>query len=313
MARNAEVSFVAKICYVPKEFSAEKLELILLANKVIEATRAGGHHQMTLRYVYYRLVSRNVIPNRKNEYDKLSDLLCDARLAGLVDWDAIIDQTRGLEENAHWEHPLDVLKDAQHSFALDKWADQAHYVEVWVEKDAMKSVVGRVCKAWDVPFFSCRGYASISEMHVAALRLHERGAGRGRTAHVLHLGDHDPSGLDMTRDIHHKMRTIFQTDVKIHRIALNMDQIEENHLPPNPAKVTDSRSGRYRAKFGDVSWELDSLEIPVVERILSSNLDHWLDRPKYNELKAKEDRAKHTIQTIRRRWNEVLQLLQRHP
>lgn len=76
---------------------------------------------------------------------------------------------------------------------------------------------------------------------------------------ILHLGDHDPSGIDMTRDISDRLE-LFGADVEVKRIALNWDQIDEFTPPPNPAKLSDSRAGAYIAEYGDESWELDALE-----------------------------------------------------
>jgi hypothetical protein len=297
-----------KICYIPKKFSAEKQSVINNANSIIAEYFAQGFN-LTLRQLYYQFVARGLIANQSVEYGKLQSLMNDARLAGLVDWDAIVDRTRFLESNAHWNHPRDVVRAAKDSFAYDKWGNQANYVEVWVEKDALKGIVASVCDRWDVPYFSCRGYTSVTALHDAAHRLARR-IGNDQEARVIHLGDHDPSGIDMTRDISDRIKTVFGVDrVHVHRVALNMNQVEEYSPPPNPAKLTDSRVEGYISRFGHSSWELDALEPAVLARIIDNNIRHWCDKQLWDATKAREDRAKKTINAIADNWNAVLKTL----
>ena len=166
--------------------------------------------------------------------------MCDGRLAGLIDWNRIVDRTRNLEGNSHWGNPGEIMRSAAHSFRLDKWANQPYRVECWIEKDALRGVIAGVCNELDIPHFSCRGYTSISEMWVAARRL-QHWIARGQTPVILHLGDHDPSGVDMTRDIFDRLQT-FMGGAEVKRLALNWDQVEMYNPPPNPAKLTDSRA-----------------------------------------------------------------------
>ena len=231
-----------KIAYIEKRFTDASRALIDLANAVIAEYQDQGF-VLTLRQLYYQLVARGYIPNRQTEYKRLGALLNDARLAGLVDWTAIEDRTRNLRGLPHWENPQSILRAAARGYHLDRWADQPNYIEVWIEKDALVGVIEGVCTQYDVPYFSCRGYTSASEMWLAAQRLRVKGwDGKGTT--ILHLGDHDPSGIDMTRDIAERL-ALFGAPVDVVRIALTMDQVAQYDPPPNPAKFTDARYGGY--------------------------------------------------------------------
>lgn len=300
-----------KRCFEPKVFSAEKMQLIELANRIIADYTAQGF-ELTLRQLYYQFVARDVIANRQQEYAKLGDLIADARLAGLIDWDAIVDRTRNLRAIRHRSHPRDIIRDGMEEFHLWLWEDQPHYVEVWVEKDALVDVVGSACDPWDVPFFSCRGYVSLSEMHAAAMRMSVE-AQHGKEIHVIHLGDHDPSGLDMTAVIARRLRTTFGVPARIHRVALNMNQIEEYNPPPNPAKMSDSRAAKYVEEHGDSSWELDALEPSVLARIINANIEHWCDMTLFEKAKKKQEAAKSMLQGIHDRWNEVIRMVKLPP
>src|SRR5215467_8357308 len=159
----------------------------------------------------YQFVSRDPLPNRQSEYKRLGDIINDARLAGLVDWGAIVDRTRNIRALSHWSDPAAIVEAAANRFAVDKWADQPRRVEVWIEKDALVGVFEPVCDELDVPLFSCRGYTSQSEVWGAAQRL-ERYLMAGQEVVILHFGDHDPSGLDMTRDIRERLRLFLRHD-----------------------------------------------------------------------------------------------------
>jgi hypothetical protein len=161
---------------------------------------------------------------------------------GLIDWDSIEDRTRFMRDLPTWDEPQDILKSAEKNYHRDLWSNQELRIEVWIEKDALVGVIESVCNEFDVPFLSCRGYVSDSEMWHQAIRLlaHKN---KGQTTLVLHVGDHDPSGIDMSRDIRGRLQLFTAAPDCFHvkRIALTMAQIQELNPPPNPAKLTDSR------------------------------------------------------------------------
>jgi len=299
---------VPKICYTPKNFSAFKLDQIKSANLIAEEYAAAGY-DLTLRQLYYQFVARDLIPNSQEAYSRMGDLISDARCAGLMDWNHIIDRTRNMRKNSHWDHPRDILESAAATFAMDKWADQSEYVEVWVEKDALVGVVARAAGELDVPYFSCRGYTSQSEMWSAGQRLKQIQE-KGRTPHIIHLGDHDPSGIDMSRDIKARLELFSGGKVHVLRAALNMVQVQKHRPPPNPAKVTDSRFEAYRKLYGDSSWELDALDPRTLSDIIRRAVLHFRDEPKFQERKAKEARAKGLLRTIHSRWSDLVRFLQ---
>lgn len=297
-----------KICYIEKRFSQDKLKLISIANQIAEHYAAQGF-DLTLRQLYYQFVARAIIPNQQEEYKRLGDLISDARLAGLMDWNHIVDRTRSLRANAHWDHPAKIIESAADSFAMDKWASQKDYVEVWVEKDALVGVVGQTASRLDVPYFSCRGYTSQSEMWIAAQRI-LRAIKSGRTPHIVHLGDHDPSGMDMSRDILDRLNLFCGQKIHVLRAALNKPQIDQYQPPPNPAKVTDSRFEAYQQKYGDESWELDALDPRTLAGIIERAVSLFRDDATFQEAKAKESRAKGLLRKIRQNWPDIVRFLQ---
>ncbi len=294
-----------KIQYKEINFRQSSLDLINLVNEVIDDYKAQGY-ELTLRQVYYQLVARGYIPNNERSYKNIGNLINDGRLAGLIDWYAITDRTRNLRGNSHWDTPADVIASAKYSYLLDKWEGQPNYVEVWVEKDALVDVVGQACRPLDVPFFSCRGYTSQSEMWSAARRFLRQDDREQRI--IIHLGDHDPSGIDMTRDIQDRLE-MFGADVFVKRVALTMNQINQYNPPPNPAKITDSRCGRYIAQYGHESWELDALEPKVITTLINQEVTMYRDDTLYRQVCSKESREKEELQLLCDRYGEAVSYL----
>lgn len=298
-----------KIRYVPKKFKEQSLRLIEQANQICEEYDKQGY-VLTLRQLYYQFVSRDILPNTLASYKNLGSVINDGRLAGLIDWKFLEDRTRNLKTVSHWDSPADVIASAAYGFALDKWEGQPYYVELWVEKEALAAVVERAAWAMDLGYFSCRGYVSQSEMHAAALRYKEH-ARQGRTPRVIHLGDHDPSGIDMTRDVEERIRDTFGvSSFEINRIALNMDQIQQYNPPPNPAKQTDARFERYLAEHGDESWELDALEPKILEQLIYTAVNSYRVKDLFERRKTEENKGKALLKDCSRRWDEVVDFLQ---
>jgi hypothetical protein len=292
------------IAYVPKTFSPRIQEAIDSANEIIAEYQADGY-QLTLRQLYYQFVSRGLLPNKKQSYDNLGTWISDARLAGQIDWKAIEDRTRNVRYNNHWENPSDLLNWAADEYGFDLWENQPERVEIWVEKEALAGVIERPSREWDVSWFCCRGYVSQSEMWRAALRL-MRYQRSFQDVTVIHLGDHDPSGIDMTRDIKTKLGLFGVSPVNVERIALNMDQIEELQPPPAPAKVSDSRFESYAEQFGTQSWELDALDPAYLNRIITNAIQDHCDIAKLEDERNRQDEERDRIREIAEEWEAEL-------
>ncbi len=301
-----------KVKYIDKNFRSSSLDLINKINKVIEDYGQQGYF-LTLRQVYYQMVARDIIPNNERSYKNLGALINDARLAGLIDWCAIEDRTRNLQSRSHWTDPGHIIASAAYSYHLDYWKNQENYVEVWIEKDALVGVIGKICDELDVNYFSCRGYVSQSEMWSAAQRLSHM-KDQGKNIILLHLGDHDPSGIDMSRDIKDRQILFENFDFDFKRLALNMEQIEEFSPPPNPTKLSDSRATGYIEKYGYECWELDALEPKVINRLIEKNVLKYRDERLFKEVKQREDEEISSLREVAEHfdlvsdnWNDILE------
>lgn len=293
-----------KIRFEHKVFRRSSVEMIDRALVIIQEYEELGF-RLTLRQLYYQFVSRNWLANKQSEYKRLGSLMTDARLAGIVDWNAIEDRARNLQTFASWNDPASIVSVCSDSFALDLWKNQPHYIETWVEKEALIGVLARPCSKWRVNHFACKGYTSASEMWDGGWNRLRGKKKQGKDVTIIHLGDHDPSGIDMTRDIRERMSLFVGGPVEIVRIALNMDQVEEYEPPPNPAKMTDSRFEGYVDQFGEESWELDALPPNVIADLIEGEITKRMDMEKWRKDKEEEDEGKWTLAQMSDRFDDI--------
>lgn len=273
-------------CYKDKDFSKAHLEVIRAANHIIEEYEKKGF-SLTLRQIYYQFVARGWMPNKQTEYDRLGGIVSEGRMAGLISWTAIEDRNRNLMGTRTYDSPSAAVKETRESYAIDKWENQPWRPEVWVEKAALEGVVGSMCNQLQVDFFACRGYNSQSEQWRAGQRFADY-IRKGQRPIVFHLGDHDPSGIDMTRDNRDRLGIFAGTPIMVQRLAMNMPQIEQYDPPPNPAKSTDSRFAEYQAEFGDSSWELDALDPVVIHDLIEEAVKQVRDEALWDQMLARE-------------------------
>lgn len=281
-----------KRAYQSRDFKPESLEKIQTANTIVaEYLRLGL--RLTLRQLYYQFVAHHDLPNTERSYQNLGTLISGARLAGLLDWDAIEDRGRVADVPRQWRNIQSLVDVAIEQFRLPRWAEQDNYVELWVEKQALAGVLEPVAEDHHITLMVNKGYSSQSAMHESAQRFLRNARGHD-ACHLLYLGDHDPSGEDMVRDIHERLE-MFGADVTVTKVALTMEQIEEHEPPPNPAKLSDSRAAKYVALHGAQSWEVDALDPETLVDIIKGHLDDLLDRDLMQEVIDREDEQRDAL------------------
>jgi hypothetical protein len=275
-----------------KKFSPDSLTRIGQCNAVLAQYR----QKVTLRQLYYRLVAAALIENTPRSYKNIGSLVSDARLAGLIDWEAIEDRGRQPKAASEFDSLSDLVEAAVRAYRLPRWEGQSTYVEVWVEKDALSGVLEPVTRKHHVTLMVNKGYSSQSAMYEAAQRFAEKDDGE-RELVLLYFGDHDPSGEDMVRDVRERLR-MFEVEVNVKKVALTMDQIEEYDPPPNPAKITDSRAAKYIEEFGDSSWELDALPPDVLTQLVDDEIAAIVDTDLRDEIIAREEKGKAALRKV---------------
>lgn len=283
------------------------LTLVAMANQIIDEY-AAQRYTLTLRQLYYQFVARDLVENTERSYKNLGSIITRARMAGLISWEAIEDRNR--EHNTFWtdEDETSPVRMLPRYIRFDQWARQDTYVEVWVEKEALGNVVERACNPLMVPYMSCKGYLSASEAWRAGMRYEEK-INEGRNCVLIHLGDHDPSGIDMTRDNADRLDLFAGQGVDVRRIALNMDQVREYNPPTNPAKITDSRAKEYIKRYGKKSWELDALEPAVLEKLIKDEVEGFIDWNVWDEVIDEQNEIKERLTAVYDNWSDVRDLL----
>jgi hypothetical protein len=288
-----------------KPIRQKKLELIEQANRIIDEYAERGF-KLTLRQLFYQFVARELLLNKQKEYSRLGTAISDGRNRGLIRWDRIEDRTRYVRRHNAWSEPTDSITTAAKIYQEDLWLDQHWRPEVWIEKDALVGIIEGVCIEYRVPYFSNRGYCSEPLLYEAAKRFGNH-LQRGLTPIVLHLGDHDPSGLQMTRDIENKMWKFTRgKSIEVRRLALNEDQIDEFEPPPNIVKDSDSRSATYKEDYGDECWELDALDPAVIAELIKIELEEMIDARAWREAQAKEKANRELLDQVAERWDDVV-------
>jgi len=290
--------------FIPKKFQDKTLILIHEMNNVVDEYQERGF-VLTLRQLYYQLVARAIVPvNTQQEYKRVGSIVNDARLAGEMDWDAIEDRTRNLNTHTAWANPAEIIEGAANSYQENLWRDQEYYVEVWIEKEALLGVIERVCLEYRIPYFACKGNNSQSEAYRAGKRLQEALLD-GLKPVILHLGDHDPNGIDMTRDNCDRLSMFAGAPIDLRRIALNIEQVRKFNPPPNFAKESDSRYKGYVDLYGEECWELDALDPDVIGGLIRDEIEDILDLDAFSRAVQHEEQNKEFVQRVSENWAKV--------
>lgn len=287
-------------------------DVVELAVDILDDYGRQGY-TLTLRQLFYQFVSRSLFDvallsdPKKGErvYKNFGALVAKARDFGLLSWSAIEDRDRSLMGWSFEEDEHELLADLEYGLVIDRWARMSSYVEVWVEKKALENVVAKACRRHRVPYMATKGYLSVSEAWRAGRRFREQLL-KGKSCTLIHLGDHDPEGVDMTRDNEARIHKYAEdVSINVERIALNMDQIEEYNPPPNYAKASSSRFDGYVSEYGETCWELDALEPAVIENLIHDAVEPHIEDDVWQECDEEEDDKRRYLSQVYDNWDEI--------
>jgi len=241
--------------------------------RIIEAAYQvlDSEHPMTLRQVYYRLVSGQVLKNTRSQYQALSNALVAARKEELIPWTWIEDRLRRPRCVSMWENLAGFVEMAKEAYRRDVWASQPVLVECWLEKDALSGIFENLLDAYGVTLNVGRGYDGWDSIHSAAIRY-----GQGENVVVLYYGDFDPSGEDMVRSLRERL-TFFDSRPTLIKCALTADDVTRHRLPSDYTKASDTRSGAFVERYGDMAVELDALPSDVLRERIRCDIEAHMD------------------------------------
>ena len=280
-----------------RKFNDRSLAMIERANEIIEEYARNGY-DLSVRQLHYRFVSKNIYINTPENYQALQTIVSEGRIAGLIDWDAIKDRGRVTHKLTAFDNLKVFLQRLNNDYRRSKWKNQDNYVEVMVEKQALEGVLLPVCERWEVAFTSNKGYSSTSSIYERAKYLQSQRDVEKKNVHVIYLGDHDPSGIDMSRDIEERLTLFSDGYVNVHRVALNIDQIRRLKLEENDVKIKDSRSEEYVEKFGPHCWELDAIEPNTLAMIVEHQIRSLINKSQWDKDLTDQESDQEELQNI---------------
>ena len=246
----------------------EVLQLLSLARDFAER-----EHPVTVRQTFYHLVSVGATPNAERAYSRLVKILVRARKAGILPFEWFVDLTRRPLELSLYENVATFLTKEVDYYFRDTWIDQLVYLIVWVEKQALQGVLWPVTAEYNVSLFVGRGYASWPITFQAVERF-KRFSDKDLV--LLYLGDYDPSGTDISRDLESRFHRL-GVELEFKRLALTGEQVDEYKLPPMPAKKQDPRYKSFVTSHGGFAVELDALPPSVLRTLLKEAIESYLD------------------------------------
>ena len=258
----------------PRGFAPKTMAIIQKAKEIISQYDV----RLTIRQVYYRLVAEQVIENSHKSYKNLDGVLVKAREAGYIPYEKFVDTSRSVLKSNSWTSPKEFFETVKKAYRKTLLDDQDNYIEVWVEKDALRSVFEPVTDSFDINLGIGKGYTSHTALYDASRRIAEH---PDKTIKILYFGDFDPSGKDIFRNLKVRTRELFGISADFEMVSLTREDIETYKLPPAPAKRLDTRFNSFVQEHGDISVELDALPPNILEEKIKESILKNIDIDKY--------------------------------
>jgi len=253
-------------------------------------------HPMSVRQVFYQLTTQGVIEKTEKEYKHtVIRLLGEMRLNDELPFSWIADNSRWMRKPDTHSSLKAMLDITASTYRRALWIDQEDYVEIWLEKEALSGVIYSVTDRWDVPLMVTRGYPSLTFLHEAAECIEEE----CRPVYLYYLGDWDPSGLDIARNVQERLEEFaFDAEIHFERIAVTPEQVEQWSLPTRPTKQTDTRSRR----FTGASVELDAIPPNKLRELVNDCIEQHVDGEALEKTRIAEASERKLLDN----WEEII-------
>jgi hypothetical protein len=273
--------------------SARSIALIQAMHTIAEQTQP-----ITGRGVGYKLFTQKLIPSMsRRDMRVVYRLLLLARERGIIPWNWIVDETRGIERVATWDDPEDYARSVAESYRREFWNQQPHRIQVWSEKGTVRGVLAPVLNKYQVGFNPVHGFNSATNTYEAAQD------DDGRDLIVLYVGDYDPSGMYMSEaDLPKRLAQYGGDHIELRRIALTADQV--GSLPSFPAsdKTKDTRYRWFVNRYGDQCWELDAMDPRVLRNLVEDAIQALIDPVAWARCEAVNKEEQKSMRFAMERW-----------
>jgi len=270
------------------------------------------YRPLTLRQVYYQLVSKEIIKNVVSEYTMLSNMLKWARIDGYIPWETIEDRVRAVHFGRGWNDKKSFIEEQADDFLggyrRHLMNGQDKFIEVWIEKDALSSIFSRLTRRYCISTVVCRGFSSITFLNDFKERIEENEK-QGKCPVMLYFGDFDASGLEMLPAMEETLLNEMGTNgIEFKRIALTKQDIIDYNLPndPNAVKKTDTRYKKFIEKFGTYAVELDALPPNILEQKIKTAIENEIDIDLFN---SQMEIEKQEVEDLTSLKSKVIELL----
>lgn len=267
-------------------------ELVERAVQILSAEQP-----MTVRQLFYRLVSDQALENSVRDYKKLSRVMTDARESAQVPFEWIVDRSRPTYTPNVFDDLKDGLTALRNCYRKDYWQEQPAHVETWTEKDAIIGSIEPVTNELGVTVRVSRGFTSTTRVHEIASVF----AGISKPIFVYYLGDHDPSGRAIEMDLYDRISR-YGPDFQMARLAIREEDIDDFNLPPLRIKAGDTRAAAFRRAFGNRCVELDALPPEELRRRVRRAIDRHIEKRAWERALAVERAEQESIASIVTRW-----------
>jgi len=259
----------------------QSLELLAQVQEII----SSYDFALTLRQIYYQLVAKQIIPNKQKYYTKLSRLCVTGRDEGILPEEGFADRLREVDKLSSWSDLNEFMNTVKRSYRKDKWQNQDSYLEIWTEKDALRSVLTEITYQYDVSLMVSRGQLSRTAIYETAKRYKAKS---DKKCYLYYCGDFDPSGLSIYDSIKKRLSN-FDILINFGRIALTEKQIEKYKLPSDPGKKSDPNYNKFVNIYGsDMVVELDSLPPDILRKIIEDCILQNIDQGPLAQTRRKE-------------------------
>jgi hypothetical protein len=297
-ARSVPASAPGLSTMVDKRRRRGQTEMNRIRETMIRLTQL--HRPVTIRQLFYLIVSAGVIDKTEAEYKQTVVRLClELRESGRIDWESVVDQTRFFFKPDTFDSLQDALEETARAYRRCYWADAEVQIQVWCESLSVAGIIKPETYKWDVPLYPGKGYSSHDFLHTAGRSI----AHDGRPAVVYLFGDYDPSGRDIIRFVQKMLRQYaseVHPDVVIdfEEVAVTPQQITEWGLPSHPAKKSDSRHARYGI---DHAVELEAIPPDRLRGLVRDCITQHINADAYDTLKTVEAAERETLFAIAKR------------
>lgn len=283
-----------------KRARATKVEVEARREALVQIVRESA--PTGVRFVYYRAASKGIVGKKQSEYEKVQRDLMVLRESGAIQWSQIVDSTRWVRRPETWRSPAEALRETAAFYRRSLWDSSESVVEVWCESESVAGVIYPTTESWAVPLYPMKGQSSASFAWGAAQQ-YKRDR---RPLHVLYVGDHDPAGLQIERNLQEKLtRFSERDDIEVVRVACLPEQISDLGLLGTPAKSTtwyDCITGENHPFVGD-AVEVEAIDAPVLRRILTEKISAHVDPWELERLERVEDAERQSLLAFADKWS----------